>query len=72
MLTLLSNNFCQEIADAPVDNGVAITFICATVSHKNLPPIGFCLWLIVILQFLYLYHKLTCLGGFFYDKNRLF
>jgi len=53
-----------------VDNGVAITIICATMPHKNLPPIGFCLWLIVILQFLYLYHKLTHLGGFFYDKNR--
>ncbi len=52
------------------NNCVAIVCICAIIFHNNLPPVGFYLWLVVFRQFLYLYHKLTHLGGFFLNKNR--
>ena len=53
-----------------VNNWLAFTVICATIFHNKLPPVGFCLWLIVVWRLLHLYHKLTLPGGFFLYENR--
>jgi hypothetical protein len=53
-----------------VNNWVAFMFIFIIMCRNNLPPVGLNLWLVVVFRFLYLYHRLTHLGGFFMHKNR--
>ena len=58
-------------SDFDIINNCAGIIICATIFHCELPPIGFYLWLIILLPFLYLYHKLTHLGGLFFRQKSI-
>ena len=53
-----------------VDNWFAFTVICATIFHDRLPPVGLCLWLMIVWRLLHLYHKLSLSGGFSIHANR--
>lgn len=53
-------NICSNVY--VINYLVAITFLCATVSHNDLPPVGLYLWLVLLSIFLYLYYKLIQFG----------